>query len=319
MNLAYLQTVLAALGIRFDENDERMDAKYSAILARELEFVRAQTYDIVYPDKKARMLIPVDTTVPAGAETIQYDQWDLFGMAHVISNYADDLPMVDVLKERFSTVVQTIGDAYQWSIQDLERVAMVPGANLSQRRAGAARMVIENKIEDIAAFGLPIGGLRGLLNHPNVTLVSPTTGTWSTATAEQMCDDLNKLVEQVVTQTDETFPPNTVVMSSTQRGQMATKKFTNTDTTALKWFLENNQYINSIETWAKSKLANAAGTGPRIACYRRDPVVMQLVIPREFTQQPPQARNLSFVVPCHARIGGVVVYYPLALAYMDGC
>lgn len=313
-----LRMTLATLGVRFD-SDERQDAMYSAILARELEFVRARTYDIVYPEKKARSLIPVDSTVPPGAETISYDQWDLFGMAAVIANYADDLPMVDVMKERFSSVVQTIGDAYQWSIQDLERAAMTPGAKLSQRRAGAARMVIENRIEDIAAFGLPIGGLNGLLNHPNVSLVAPSTGGWSTATALQMVDDLNKLVEQIVTQTDETFPPNAVVMSSAQRGYMATKKFTNTDTTALKWFLENNQYINEIETWSKCKLANGAGTGPRIISYRRDPIVEELVIPKEFTQQPAQARNLSFVVPCHARIGGVVVYYPLALAYMDGC
>lgn len=312
MDTEHLQNVCATLGVR-------LDAKYSAILARELEHVRAKTYDIIYPEKKARKLIPLDHTVPPGAETIRYDQWDLFGMAQVISNYADDLPMVDVMKEPFTSVVQTIADAYQWSILDLERAAMVPGANLSQRRAGAARMVIENRIEDIGAFGLPVGGLNGILNHPNAALVAPTTGTWSSATAVQMVDDANKLVESIVTATDETLLPNTLVMTSTQRGYMANKKFTNTDTTALKWFLDNNQYIDSIETWYKCKLADAAGTGARMLCYRRDPLVLEMVIPKEFTQQPPQPKNLSFVVPCHARVGGVVVYYPLAIAYMDGC
>jgi len=311
-DLQYLNMVLSAL-------NHRMDDKYTAVLARELEYVRARTYDIVYPEKKARMLIPVDNEVPPGARTIRYDQWDLFGMAVVISNYADDLPMVDVMKQSFSSVVQTIGDAYQWSIEDLDEAAMVPGMRLSQRRAGAARLVMENKVEDIAAFGLPQGGLKGLLNHPNVTLVAPDTGNWATATAEQMVDDLNKLVQAVVDQTDETFLPNTLVMDSVSKGRLASKKFVNTDITAQKFFLENSEYIDRIETWYKCKTADAAGTGPRFACYKRDPIVLQLVIPKEFTQQPPQARNLAFVVPCHLRIGGVVVYYPLAIAYMDGC
>ncbi len=316
--IQYLKMTLAALGVRFDADDQRIDDKYTAILARELEYVRARTYDVVYPEKKARRLIPVDSSVPAGARTITYDQWDAFGMAVIVSNYADDLPMVDVMKEQFSSVVQSIADAYQWSTQDLEEAAMVPGARLNQRRAGAARLFIENRFEDIAAFGASVGGLKGLLNHPNVALVAPTTGTWSTATAEQMVDDAGKLVQAVVDNTEETFLPNTLVMDSVNKGRMANKKMVNTDTTALKWFLDNNEYINSVETWYKCKLADAASTGPRICCYKKDPIVLELVIPMEFRQQPPQPRNLSFVVPCQARIGGVTVYYPLAIAYMDG-
>lgn len=307
-----LMLTLANLGIR-------LDAKYTGILARELEYVRARTFDIVYPEKKARMLIPVDNEVDPGAETVSYDQWDMFGAAVVVSNYADDLPLVDTMKERFSNPVHTIGDAYQYSIQDLNRVAMVPGARLPQRRAGAARLVIENKIEDIAAFGHPVGGLKGLLNHPNVSLVAPITGTWSGATAEQMVDDAGKLVQAVVDQTEEAFLPNTLVMDSVSKGRMATKKFVNTDVTALKWFLENNEYIDRIDTWFKCKTADAAGTGPRFACYKKDPVVLLLVIPQEFQQQPPQAKNLAFVIPCHSRVGGVTFHYPLAAAYMDGC
>ena len=55
-----------------------------------------------------------------------------------------------------------------------------------------------------------------------------------------------------------------------------------------------------------------------MVAYQRDPMVLQLEIPQEFEQFPPQARGLSFVVPCHARIGGVHMHYPLAVAYMDG-
>ena len=54
--------------------------------------------------------------------------------------------------------------------------------------------------------------------------------------------------------------------------------------------------------------ADAAGTGPRMLTYQRDPEILELIIPQDFEQFPPQARNLAFVVPCHARIGGVVTH-----------
>ena len=76
--------------------------------------------------------------------------------------------------------------------------------------------------------------------------------------------------------------------------------------------------ITDVDFWHKLDLADAAGTGPRMVTYQRDPEVLELVIPQEFEQFPPQARNLAFVVPCHARVGGVVVYYPLAIVYTDG-
>ena len=52
--------------------------------------------------------------------------------------------------------------------------------------------------------------------------------------------------------------------------------------------------------------------------YKKDPEVLTLEIPQEYEEMPPQAKNLQFHVPVHARIGGVIVYYPIAMAYMDG-
>jgi hypothetical protein len=61
--------VLAALGA-----GDRFDSKFTSALERQLEFIKAQTYDIVYPELKARTLIPVDNSVDPGAETITYRQ-----------------------------------------------------------------------------------------------------------------------------------------------------------------------------------------------------------------------------------------------------
>lgn len=308
-----LAFILGLLGCRWDD-------KFTAVLEKELEYVKTQTYDIVYPEMKARQLIPVSNEADPGAETITYRQWDEFGMAQIISNYGDDLPLIDALVEEFQQKVKGLGAAYQWSIQDIRRAA-ISGIPLDQRRARAARRSIEQQIENIAALGNTAAGLRGFAKHPNVPLVAPDTGTWSTATADQIIGDMNKLATSIVTTNKETFLPDTLVLDISRYNLISTKRISttgDTHTTVLEAWLRSNPWVRNVGTWYKLATADAAGTGPRLVCYKRDPEVLTLEIPQEFEQMPPQAKNLAFQVPVHARIGGVIVYYPIAMAYMDG-
>jgi hypothetical protein len=314
-----LQFVLGAIGLRFHA-DAHEDAKYTAVLEQQLEFIKTRTYDIVYPEMKARQLIPVNNDVDSGAETITYRQWDEIGMAQIIANYADDLPRIDALVEEFQQKIKGLGAAYEWSIQDLRRSAMA-GANLDQRRARAARRSIEQQIENIAALGNAKAGLTGFAKHPNVPLVVPITGSWASATGAQMVADLMHLASSIVTSNKETFLPDTTVLDVSRYNLLAITRISTTgDTngTALEAFLRSNPWVTNVGTWNKLALADVSNTGPRLVCYKRDAEVLTLEIPQEFEQFPPQAKNLSFLVPVHARIGGVIVYYPLAMAYMDG-
>ena len=51
---------------------------------------------------------------------------------------------------------------------------------------------------------------------------------------------------------------------------------------------------------------------------RRDPMALTLEIPQDFEQFEEQMRNLEYVVPCHSRCGGVLIYYPLSVVMMAG-
>lgn len=318
MDLQYLEHELIGAGLG---DVIRNDAKFTAFLDKQLEFVKTETFDIVYPALKGRSLIPVNNSVNTGATTITYRQWDGFGAAQIISNYADDLPNVDVKAEEFISKIQSIGDSYEWSIQDLRASAMT-GAQLDTRRAATARMVIENKIEDVAALGDADGGLLGFFNQPNVPLIAPITGDWAgAATPLQIIADLNKLVNSIITTSKQTFIPDTLVIDIAGHTILNSKPMSLTgdaDKTVLKFFLDNNPYINNIEPWFKADLADAAGTGERMCAYMRSPTVLTQEIPQEYESFPPQATNLAFKVPNHARIGGVIVYYPIAMAYMEG-
>ena len=298
----------------------RLDAKFTGVLEKQLEFVKTRTYDIVYPEMKARQIMPVNGDVDPGAETIVYRQWDMFGMAQIIANYGDDLPLIDAMVEEFSQKVHGLGAAYMWTIQELRRSALA-NSNLDQRKARGARRAIEQQIDNIAALGNVKAGLNGFAKHPNVPLVTPTTGTWSGATADQIIVDLNKLVTSIVTATKEAFIPDTLAMDIPSYNLIATKRLSttgDTNQTVLSGWLASNPWVKTVGPWHKLDKADASNTGPRLVCYKKSDEVLTLEIPQEFEQLPPQPKGLSFEVPVHARTGGVIVYYPVAMAYMDG-
>ena len=60
----------------------KLDAAENLFFARELEHVRAKSYDIKYADRKIRQLVPVDNSVDPGAEVVTYSQYDRVGVAN---------------------------------------------------------------------------------------------------------------------------------------------------------------------------------------------------------------------------------------------
>lgn len=298
----------------------RLDAGETAMLAKQLEYVYAKTYDIKYPELKARRFIPIDTSVDSGAEFYTYRQWNMFGMAKLIANYADDLPRVDALAKEYPAPIKSLGASYGYSIQDMRRSAM-SGAQLDARRARASRRAHEQAFDDVCAFGDAAAGLGGFLNNANVPIVGAVTGQWVTnsATPLQMVEDLNTLVNSIVTATLETFVPNTLLLDNTSFLLLNSTPMSTTgdaDKTVLRFFLDNNPYISDLDQWNKLNAAGAGGVSRAVA-YMRNEEVLAAVEPQPFEQFPPQARNLEFVIPTHSRVGGVRIQYPLAIAYMD--
>lgn len=301
---------------------EHLDASESVYFSQQLSQVKAQTYDIRYPNLKGRTFVPADNQVDPGAQTIVYHQYDQVGMAKIIASYADDLPRVDVRGKEFVAKVKSIGDAYGYSVQEI-RAGARGAFPLQQRKAGVARRAIEEKIDSIIAVGDSANGLLGLVNQPNALLFTVPNGagaspTWALKTSDEILADLTNVAAYVVTQTKEVEVPDTIILPTTSYGLLTNRTIGyGSNTTIMQQFLATNPYIRNIESWAKLAGAGVGGTN-RLVCYRRDPDALQVAIPVEFEQFDPQARGLEYVVPCHARCGGVLLYYPMSMAYADG-
>jgi hypothetical protein len=294
----------------------RLDAGETAAFLRQLEEIDQRLFEVQYPELKAQRLIPVKG-VNAAAQVYTYRAYDRFGKARRIANASDDSPRVTVKGNESSRTIASYGASYEYSVQDLRAAALLQQP-LDFSLARAARDIQARRVEDLAAFGDSELGTTGFVNDAGVALVTPATGTWSTASPDQVLADLTKFERAVFANSLGIEQPNAMALAPDSYGIAMTARLPNTDISVLDYFLRKSLYVKQVEYWPQLALANAGGNGPRAVCYRRDPTKLELVLPFEFLQLPPEVKNYAFVVNTEMRTGGTVIRYPGSLAYMDG-
>jgi hypothetical protein len=84
-----------------------------------------------------------------------------------------------------------------------------------------------------------------------------------------------------------------------------------------EYFLRTNPYIRNVEPINQLDAENSGLNTNRMVVYKRDPEKVQLHIPQPLELFPPQQRGLEFIVPAHARVGGVALYYPKSVIYVQ--
>jgi hypothetical protein len=316
-----------------------LDAGESIFFARQLEYVKQYSFDILYPEYKATKYMPVSTEAGPGAETIVYREFDTVGIMKIISNYATDLPRVDVVGKEYRYPVRSIAGEYGYNIQEV-RASRFAGAKadgtankpLEVRRGEAARRAYEQAVNRIGWFAKSDdgvnGGLTGLLYQPNITHGSLANGDWMNVarTTDQIIYDMTKAVWDMIDLTKGVETPDTVLLPISQFGKISsTPRSTISDTTILTFLKENLPFIKTWDWVNELKAVSpkpSAPTNPLLstsvmALYRVDPLKLTFEIPQPFEQFPVQERGLEYLIPTHARIGGVIVYYPLSVALYE--
>lgn len=307
-----VREIARACGIRLDSGE-------TAVFIRQLTAIISRTFDVKYPNLRIKDFVPVSSEAGPGAEFFAWRGFDYAGMAKIIDDFATDLPMVEVLGGEVVQPIKSIGSAYNYTIQEM-RASQMAGTQIETKRAVAARRIIENAIEYIGAFGNVTAGLPGFVNNSNVTLItSGITGDWLTATSAEILDDLNFIANSVPDNSKAIWTPDTLLLPPTRYNVVMTKAFSDLQPKPVgRVFLDNSPYIRNIDQWPLLETADAGGTGPRGICYLRSPEVLELMIPLEFEQLPPQQRALAFIINCHCRFGGMKITYPMGLTYVDG-
>ena len=191
--------------------------------------------------------------------------------------------------------------------------------NLEQRRANAVRRAYEEKVQDVAFFGDAGVSMDGFFNNANVDKTVPSK--WfddATITTDEMLEILNEAPTSIVQGSNMKETPNTMLVPyDVYRIISTTARSSTSDTTVLEFFLRTNPFIRSIEPINELEAAKSDLAKDRIICYDRSPEKVQLHLPRTLEFLPPVRSNLEFTVAAHARIGGVALYYPKSVLYVE--
>ncbi len=299
-----------------------LDADEGIYFEKELEYLKAQSYDVLYPELLARRLFPVDSSADTGAATITYQSWDHVGMAKLIHQYSQDVPNIEITAKETTRKIYSEAVAFGYSLQDV-RNARYAGKPLEARKASAARrqvLQLENKLAFHGDDNSDIPPFIGNSNFNQVTLGTGVGGdTWDLKTPDEILLDICNMASAIRDISNGVEAPNTLLIPEAQFTLIScTPRSTVSDTTILNFLLQSNPWISEVIPTYELKLAANSGTEDVAILYDRSPDKLTLEIPQDVEFLPPQEKGFMFEILTHARTAGVIVYYPKSIAQMDG-
>ncbi len=191
-----------------------------------------------------------------------------------------------------------------WEVR--QKVVSIPvGFRSGDAKAqAAAYRSIEERIDQIIAFGDQDNFLLGMLNQPRaISCIAPDgkpfSSKWAEKSDSEILNDLNLMAKKVTR-------ANTLLLPVEQR-----KKIVGS---IEQRFLDQNPSIIAIEAWYRCKGAGPNGTD-RAMLYYCHPKMIEMIIPLEAETLPAQPGGLT---PVHARVSGVALHETGSVCYMDG-
>jgi hypothetical protein len=294
-----------------------------AFLEGQREYIEPTIYEVKYRDLKYAECIPVSSEAGPWADSITYETLDSRAKAEFVAAGAGTMPLADISMTRSSSLVQHGALGYKYSLQEL-RVAQHLNRDLDTRRAAAVRRGVEELAQRTALLGSVPHGLPGFLNNAAIPQASAATGTWSGATADQIINDVNDLLESIWTTSAEVEIPDTLLVPPEQFAILARRLVgAEHNRTLLEVLMKQNIYFAEtgmdlqIKSLAELRLIGS-GTTDRMVAYRKSPDVLTFHFPMPLQFVAPQPVLLDVIVPGEFRLGGTEVRYPIACGFADG-
>lgn len=300
-------------------------------LLQQATLIEPTVYQTVYQEIQYSQLIPVDTSAPEWINSVTYMSGDAVGAAKWFTGKAQDVPNVELLREKFETTVSMAAIGYRYDLEEIGK-AMMFGINLNSDKANAARRIAEEFIDKVAFVGDATKGMIGLVNDPGVTATTaPADGTasattFASKTPDQVLRDVNGQLTGMFTNTLGNEIADTLLLPYSVLLDLSTRRIdTVNQTTILEWIRRNNIY--TLTTGGQLTIRGVfgyldtagAGSTKRMVAYRRSPEVLKMHIPMPFKfWEAWRIGPMLFEVPGTFRLGGVDIRRKKAVRYLDG-
>jgi len=297
--------------------------------ARNLEFVRQKVFMPTYAELKLLNggLLPINTSIPEGAETDTYDVLDSTGEADIITDFADDIKTVELFGNEYTNKIKSLADSYQYSIQDMRKDKMLGnvGRSVITNKALAARKAVDQKIEKMLGFGDLKHGITGMFNNTNVPISavaangSGSSTLWSNKTSANILGDIESSIDDIGDLTEDNEAPNTMIVSSPAYRLMQKKALDTTNysgMSVLKYV--EKEYELKVIPMQQLKNGFVNGTKSGFVLYNNSEEKLEGVLPIRLMPHAPQTKNLVTKNILEARCGGTRVFFPKSVSYNYG-
>jgi len=311
---------------------------------RQLEYIQAQSFDVLYPDLMGRNIFALNTEGGEGVNTITYRSYDKRGETAIIAGKATDLPRSDISGKEYSITVRTLGNAFGYSRQELA-AAKLTGLPLEARKAEAGRRSYEEKVNQIILFGSEENNLEGFFAGPAgapaltvaKTQVAQASGggnsrAWGVdKTPDEVIKDLTDACAKIYTDTKKLFRADRILISVEKKLYLEnTPRSINSDVSIMNWFLANNKYIKSADQFVdinelEGIYDQAGGTFDPLGGKGAGFTVMttgadnaRIREPFPYMHLPVQYKGLEFEINCYGRFAGVEMIRPAAFQHFYG-
>lgn len=298
-----------------------LDSGESIFFTRELETIRAKSYDVKYDDLfKMLATLPISTEGdPLGTE-ITHRSYGRVGLAKMGGgDYATDYPSVDVFGTETTVKVHPIKASYKYSKDEIARAAKL-NKPLEMMRANAARKAVESKLNQVAMNGDSTTGAVGLFNASGISTYTvpdgvSTTTNWETKTSDEILKDLYGISNYIINSTLGIEVPDTIALPRTSYQLIEQKRLsTDTEKTVLTYFLENSKNISSV-IWFNEleSLVTGGDSTKAMFAWKNSADTLVFDLPMPYTQEELWVSGLEYVVPVRAKCSGVTIFYPMAV------
>ena len=324
------------MALRMIMDSARLDADETYFFARQLEYFKKRSADVLYPEFLGSWICPVSNEADTGSENITYAQYEGIGAASVINNEAKDYKNIEIRSKEFTQPARTIGVSIKWNIQELRAAALKAkrgntqaGKGATERKTDWAIKSIREKEERIIAQGDDDFGLIGFYNNSKIQEMTSGAGAnqikldgsgnkanWTTKDALKVIRDFNQVVNYIPDQTHGVHKVNTVLMPVKYRSHLQTLQVPNTNTSVLAYLQSVHPGVEVV-AYPRVNLA-AARTGGALTedwviAYQREPSILTQEIPQTIEVLPPlQVGHGAFEAAVRERHAGIMIYYPKA-------
>lgn len=239
-----------------------------------------------------------------------------------ISPNTTTLPGVSVNGERVVLPLRLLGQEISYTSVELER-SQLTAQPIDVQKFNAMNILYQMNTDEMIYVGDTGVGAEGLLNSSLVSVGSAATGSWATATPDEILADVNEMIEAAWAASGYSVCPDKVLLPPTKFAYLASQKVSNAGNISILQFLEENSIslrVNGRKVDIQPvKWLTGRGTGgaDRMVAYtnQEDKVRFPMVPVRRET---PYYLGIKFNAPYIWAFGEVEFPYPETVIYRDG-